>query len=812
MPNNLTLNSAGFNASGKFGSSLNAGYGMQAASSALALPLTLELWVKGGASGSINVAFGATSAFWIGSNGGNAEARYGNGDPVNIPTSKPIRDGAWHHLALVVTATGSTFYVDGVNSGTSAAASPGSIVYPVAIGAFGSGGFAWGGDVDEVAIWSTAKYSSNFTPPTAPYGGSETGLVSVYHLNGDGLDGQGASSDTTVPVMTGSLTSSAITSGGFTLTWPAATDNVAVTGYEYSTDAGTTYTDAGNVLTKAITGLAASTAYATRVRAYDAAGNKATPLSLSVTTSASADSTAPTQSGSITSSAITTSGFTISWPAGADNVAVTGYEYSIDGGSSYIDAGNVLTKAVTGLASATGYAVRVRAYDAAGNRSTPALAATVTTASTTNNALTGGTSNVLFSPYTWNITANDAKTINAGAYFKTIFSGTACTLQFDVSANGAPMTQISYRVDGYGAWVTTPLASSVVITVPSDTSGYASAGGHLLEVIVKSTSEGLNRWTPQATAAYLTGIILDASATLTKPPALPLNCLFYGDSITEGVRTVNGGATNDTDRNDGAQSWAFQAARILGAEIGQVGFGYHGFIHAGSGGVPAFPSSYNLLYSGVSRSFSPAPDFIAIMEGTNDGSDVTTPATTVLNGLLAATPATTKIIVLRPFNGTSRAAELQAAIAACTAPARCAYIDTAGFFTSSNSSDGLHPYGNENLFHIAPAVANAIRPYVQPLRGTRTARTVTLTLNDRSGNPRANLSGLKWAFFDQATAGALGVNADGGTGATTNSSGVLSLTVYTTLASGATGWLVLSDSAGNAATVSNAFSGPVTVA
>jgi lysophospholipase L1-like esterase len=433
-----------------------------------------------------------------------------------------------------------------------------------------------------------------------------------------------------------------------------------------------------------------------------------------------------------------------------------------------------------------------------------------------NNPLTSGTANVLWSPYNWNVGTSAAKTINPGAYFKTIFTGTACSLQFDMTGVLTPLPQISYRIDGTGAWITAPIAASVVLTLPSgsnSTSDYATKGGHLLEVVVKSMTETQARWSTQATAVNLTGIILDTSATLTKPTALPLNALFYGDSITEGVRTLNGTATNDTDRNDAAQGWAYHAARILGAEVGIVGFGASGFTVTGSGGVPVLSTSYNLLYSGVSRSFSVAPDFIVLMEGTNDGAtDVTTAATTVLNSLLAATPASTKIVVLRPFNGTSQAARLQAAIAACSTPSRCTYVDTASWFNTTNSYDALHPYGIENLTHIAPLAANAIRPLLQITRGARTARTVTLTLKDRTGTPRANLTGLKWAFFDQTTAAALIVNADSGASATTDANGTLTLTVQTTLPSGGTGWLVLSDSAGSSAVASNAFSAPVTVA
>lgn len=191
-----------------------------------------------------------------------------------------------------------------------------------------------------------------------------------------------AVADTTPPTMTGSMTSSGVTATGFTIDWSGTTraDNVAITGYEYSTDAGSTWSDAGNVTLKAFTGKTASTAYTTLVRAYDAAANKSTPaLSITVTTSASGDTTLPTQSGSITASAITSSGFTMSWPAGSDNVAVTGYEVSTDGGTTYASVGNVLTTNVTGKAASTAYPCRVRCFDAAGNRSTPALSATITT-------------------------------------------------------------------------------------------------------------------------------------------------------------------------------------------------------------------------------------------------------------------------------------------------------------------------------------------------------------------------------------------------------------------------------------------------
>jgi len=90
--------------------------------------------------------------------------------------------------------------------------------------------------------------------------------------------------DITVPVMVGSLNGGTPSSTSFTVTWQAATDNTAVTGYKVSKDGGATYTDVGNVLTYTFTGLTSSTQYPVRVLAYDAGNNNSAPLSLSVTT------------------------------------------------------------------------------------------------------------------------------------------------------------------------------------------------------------------------------------------------------------------------------------------------------------------------------------------------------------------------------------------------------------------------------------------------------------------------------------------------------------------------------------------------
>jgi hypothetical protein len=205
--------------------------------------------------------------------------------------------------------------------------------------------------------------------------------------------------DTTGPTMAGSIAVSNQSQSGYTLAWQAATDDIAVAGYEVSIDGGASYTNVGNVLTYAVSGRPASTTDQVRVRAYDAASNRSpTPLSGAATTSAApagADTTAPTMVGSLSSSGITQTGYTLSWQAATDNVGTTGYEYSTDGGTTYATVGNVLSVTVTGKAASTTYQNRVRAFDAAGNRSAP-LALPVTTLA----ASSGGGGILSFSPST----------------------------------------------------------------------------------------------------------------------------------------------------------------------------------------------------------------------------------------------------------------------------------------------------------------------------------------------------------------------------------------------------------------------------
>lgn len=98
--------------------------------------------------------------------------------------------------------------------------------------------------------------------------------------------------DTTPPTMNGSITVGTKTSGSISISYPAASDNVAVTGYEVSTN-GSTWSDNSTSLSYTFLGLSALTSYTLYVRAYDAAGNRAaTPLTVTTSTYRAGDTAA----------------------------------------------------------------------------------------------------------------------------------------------------------------------------------------------------------------------------------------------------------------------------------------------------------------------------------------------------------------------------------------------------------------------------------------------------------------------------------------------------------------------------------------
>jgi chitodextrinase len=192
---------------------------------------------------------------------------------------------------------------------------------------------------------------------------------------------QAPAPDTTAPSIPTGLTANAVSSSQINLTWTASTDNVAVTGYRVRRD-GVLLVTLGNVTTYQDTGLTAGTSYTYTVRALDAAGNvSALSSPASATTQSAPDTTAPTTPAGLTATAASSSQINLSWTAATDNVGVTGYNV-YRGGTLIATLGTATSFQNTGLAASTTYSYTVRAFDAAGNLSSPSSSASATTQAT----------------------------------------------------------------------------------------------------------------------------------------------------------------------------------------------------------------------------------------------------------------------------------------------------------------------------------------------------------------------------------------------------------------------------------------------
>ncbi|MFA6961193.1 MAG: fibronectin type III domain-containing protein [Opitutaceae bacterium] len=275
-------------------------------------------------------------------------------------------------------------------------------------------------------------------------------------------------SDSIAPSAPSSLAASNLDTTDFTLTWSASTDNVGVTGYDIfknGVQIGTAAT-----LNYAVTGLAPLTGYSMTVKARDAAGNvSADSAALSVTTTA--DTAAPTAPTGLSASAVATTGFTLSWVASTDNVAVTDYDIFKDG--VQIGSSATLTYDVSGLAPLTAYNMTVKARDAAGNVSAASQALSITTLADTAApaAPTGlAASNLGLTSFTlsWSAAADNVAVTGYDVFQGGVLIGSTPTLDFTV-VNLTADTAYAMTVKAKDAAANVSAASTVLtVTTPAD--------------------------------------------------------------------------------------------------------------------------------------------------------------------------------------------------------------------------------------------------------------------------------------------------------------------------------------------------------
>ena len=239
-----------------------------------------------------------------------------------------------------------------------------------------------------------------------------------------------------------------------------------------------------------------------------------------------------------------------------------------------------------------------------------------------------------------------AQTNAVGATLETTFTGTSATLLVDTSilvGLGSSQTPVlAYSIDG-GKETDVQLSNSGSVQTITLASSLAS-GSHALFVWFKNHYvNAANSYDDGAipySAVRVTGLQIDPSATVSNSSFSPI-LHVWGDSQLEAFDALAGDQAQASQ--DGAKSFGIMVGRAIGARTAIMGRASQGYLIEGNSGWPVFPTAFgkfsknvSMLASGV---FSPAPTYILIVEGLNDGSSSTSIQAAVQSLLAAARTA-----------------------------------------------------------------------------------------------------------------------------------------------------------------------------
>jgi chitodextrinase len=375
------------------------------------------------------------------------------------------------------------------------------------------------------------------------------------------------------PSAPSNLVATAVSGTQINLTWGASTDDVAVIGYRIERCRGATCTSFVQIAIRVGTnfndsGLARTTAYRYRVRAFDLAGNSSAYSNIASATTLTVDTSAPTTPAGLVATSAGSNQINLAWTASTDNVGVTGYRVERCQGSNCTNFVQIATPTSTslsntGLTASTAYRYRVRAADATGNLSaySKIVSATTSAGDTTAPSAPGGLAASPASSTQINL-AWTASTDNVGVsgYRVERCQGVSCVTFAQVATLVAtsfsdtaltPSTSYSYRVraadaagnlSGYSnistAVTQTPDTTPPGVTIlsPQDQSTLSASALTAISAQYSDSGSGINSATVRLAldGADITALSQVTAAAISYTPAQPYAVGTHSVSLTVG--------------------------------------------------------------------------------------------------------------------------------------------------------------------------------------------------------------------------------------------------------------------------------------
>ena len=266
-------------------------------------------------------------------------------------------------------------------------------------------------------------------------------------------------------------------------------------------------------------------------------------------------------------------------------------------------------------------------------------------------------------------------TINQGSefYFK-VKNTTAININF-VLNSALETPYFAYSIDG------SPMERQLITTskLPAVTTDE-----HIVRVVVDGLNEHEDKFNSEKGVSFK-DVTVDSGGMVIG--VLPKNkkIMFFGDSITEGIRVLSMDANPNGNSATGA--YPFITSQNLNAVSYRVGFGASGVTRGGSGNVPPLLQNIDKMTASRDTPYY-EPDLVVINIGTNDGASTSANFISGFNGVLnrlSVKYSGTPIFVILPFNGAKRSE-----ITTCVNGRTNIYlVDTKGW--NVETTDGVHP-------------------------------------------------------------------------------------------------------------------------